>query len=171
MRWNDSLCIGYFCTAGVPRGAELTLQRERFELRGWFDSGYDTVALNNSLAFTRENTVHWDSRWVQRRKRDRTGINGRTRAPIVTPPEVRLMRPSGVTRHPASGSTITFGKTFRFAEGKGPPTVCSLSLFSYLAYLTELGGITLLNAWYKLFKLLNISPKEKSKWCLYNDGE
>lgn len=40
------------------------------------------------------------------------------------------MRPSGVTRHPASGTTITFGKTFRFAEGKGPPTVVfAFSLF------------------------------------------
>ncbi|KYM79214.1 hypothetical protein ALC53_10379 [Atta colombica] len=50
-----------------------------------------------------------DSRWVRGCKRDRTGFNGRTRAPNVTPPEVRLMRPSGVTRHLASGTTITFG--------------------------------------------------------------
>lgn len=29
------------------------------------------------------------------------------------PPEVRLMHPSGVTRHLVSGTAITFGKTFR----------------------------------------------------------
>lgn len=71
---------------------------------------------------------------VRDRERDRTGFSGRTRAPSVTPPEVRLMRPSGVTRHPASGTTITFGKTFRFAEGAAY-TLFALS--SYPAFFAQ----------------------------------
>lgn len=72
---------------------------------------------------------------VRDRERDRTGFSGRTRAPSVTPPEVRLMRPSGVTRHPASGTTITFDKTFRFAEG------AAYTLFALSSYPAFFAGL------------------------------
>lgn len=72
---------------------------------------------------------------VRDRERDRTGFSGRTRALSVTPPEVRLMRPSGVTRHPTSGRTITFGKTFRFAEGS------TYILFALSSYPTFFAGL------------------------------
>lgn len=50
-----------------------------------------------------------------------------TRAPSVAPPEVRLMRPSGVMRRPASGTSITFDKTFNFVSWKGPAAHSTLS--------------------------------------------
>lgn len=49
-----------------------------------------------------------------------------------TLPEVRLMRPSGVTRHSVSGTTITFGKTFRFAGG-----TCLYFISPFSPYLLE----------------------------------